>query len=112
MDLTNGSFEFSEFPNPNTVDFEKAAFTLEALKLNKRAFLRKARKQAYGDYKARLTEYIFQRNNGVHLTQTNKLIAELQAHSHPTVWKEMVRQKDFIPELQVLFNQAPEALSW
>jgi len=30
--------------------------------------------------------------------------------SHPTVWREMQRQQ--MPELETLFSQAPEALTW
>ena len=85
---------------------------LETLKLNKRAFLRKARKQAYGDYKARLTEYIFHRNSGSPQGQIDIMIEGIQKHSHPTVWKEMIRQRNHIAELQTLFNQAPEAINW
>jgi hypothetical protein len=36
----------------------------------------------------------------------------IQTKEHPSVWKEMVRQKDNIPVLQGLFNEAPEAISW
>jgi hypothetical protein len=31
---------------------------------------------------------------------------------HPTVWREMQRQAQLIPELRRLFEQAPEALTW
>jgi hypothetical protein len=31
---------------------------------------------------------------------------------HPTVWKEMKRQHNLIPELAQLFADAPEALEW
>lgn len=112
LDLSTGSFEFAELPDPATTDFLRAKYTLETLRLNKRAFLRKARKQAYGDYKARLTEYIFHRDVGVPRQQIDKMIQEIQSHSHPTVWKEMVRQRNHVPELQVLFNHAPEAITW
>ena len=40
------------------------------------------------------------------------MIEEIKTHSHPTVWKEMIRQRFLIPELQNLFNQAPEAIYW
>jgi hypothetical protein len=112
LDLNSGSFEFAELPVPNSTDYLRAKYTLETLRLNKRAFLRKARKQAFGDYKARLTEYIFHRNAGAPQLQIIKMIEELKTHSHPTVWKEMIRQRNHIPELQALFNQAPEAINW
>lgn len=112
LDLTTGSFEFAELPDKGTIDYLRAGFTLETLKLNKRAFLRKARKQAYGDFKARLTEYIFHKNSGSPSNQITNMITEIKTHSHPTVWKEMIRQRDLIPELQLLYNQAPEAINW
>lgn len=112
LDLQTGSFEFSELPDDTTTDYLRAKYTLEILHLNKKAFLRKARSKAYGDYKARLTEYIFHRDHGSPVVQTNKMIEEIQTHAHPTVWKEMTRQRNFIPELQVLFSQAPEAIYW
>ena len=112
LDLQNGSFEFSELPDINTIDYKRAKYTLETLRLNKRAFLRKARQQAYGDFKARLTEYIHHRNQIAPTSQINKMIEEIKTHSHPTVWKEMIRQRFLIRELQNLFNEAPEAINW
>jgi hypothetical protein len=112
LDLQTGSFEFAELPDPTSTDYLRANFTLEALELNKRAFLRKARKEAYGSYKARLTVYIHDKKNGTPQTQLNVMIDEIKTHSHPTVWKEMIRQRDYIVELQDLFNEAPEALEW
>ena len=32
--------------------------------------------------------------------------------SHPTVWREMQRQQQLMPELETLFSHAPEALTW
>ena len=112
LDLQNGSFEFAELPDINSIDYKRAKYTLQTLRLNKRAFLRKARQQAYGDFKARLTEYIHHRNQIAPISQINKMIEEIKTHSHPTVWKEMVRQRFLIPQLQNLFNQAPEAINW
>jgi len=112
LDLQTGSFEFAELPDPTTTDYLRAKYTLETLRLNKRAFLRKARKQAYGDYKARLTEYVFHRNSGSPQWQIDNIIEGIQMHSHPSVWKEMIRQRNHIAELQTLFNQAPEAIAW
>jgi len=112
LDLQTGSFEFAELPDSTTTDYQRAKYTLETLKLNKRAFLRKARKEAYGDFRARLTEYIHHKIQGTPKSQLDNMIEEIQSHSHPTVWKEMVRQRSFIPDLQRLFNQAPEALNW
>jgi hypothetical protein len=112
LDISSGSFELTEFPNPDSIEYKRAKFTLEVLKLGSKAFLRKARAQAYGNYKARLKEYIAERDSGVGQVILNKMAAELLSESHPTVWQEMKRQKDFVPEIQALFAQAPEALTW
>lgn len=40
------------------------------------------------------------------------MIIALQRMQHPTTWKEMQRQQQFIPELKELFDLAPEALDW
>lgn len=112
LDLLTGSFEFSELPDPGSTDYLRAKYTLETVRLNKRAFLRKARKQAYGDYKARLAEYIFHKKTGTPQLQIDEMIVGIKEHSHPTVWKEMVRQRDHVTELQTLFGQAPEAVNW
>ena len=113
LDLKTGSFTFSELPDENTIEFKRAKYTLEILRLNHRPHLKKARCEAYNAYKARLKEYIHDKVNG------NATPEELQAMmngiktaSHPTVWQEMKRQKDFVAELTPLFEQAPEALNW
>jgi hypothetical protein len=112
LDLQFGSFEFSEFPAPDTIEFKRAKFTLETLELTKKAFLRKAREYAYGDFKARLRAYIQDKENKVADNLLNQMIVEIKTHSHPTVWKEMIRQKDYIPALKSLFDKAPEAITW
>lgn len=112
LDLQAGSFEFSELPEDTTVEFKRAKHTLDVLQLNKKEFLRKARKYAYGDYKARLTEFIHCSKSGAPAAQLDKMVEEIKTHAHPTVWKEMIRQKDFISELKDLFDQAPQALLW
>lgn len=113
LDLSTGSFTFSELPDDDTVDFLRAHYTLKILRLNTRAFLKKARAEAYSAYKARLKEYISDRDNGTATPpQLDKMIESIKTASHPTVWHEMKRQKDFIPELTQLFAQASEALNW
>lgn len=38
--------------------------------------------------------------------------SEIKSHSHPTVWKELIRQRETLNQTNQLFQQAPEALSW
>lgn len=112
LDLQNGSFHFSELPDLGTIDYLRARYTLEILRLNKRAFLGKARKEAFQNYKARLTEYIIERNQGASSQQIDNIVLGIKEAGHPTVWQEMKRQSQFIPALKTLFDQAQEALTW
>jgi uncharacterized protein (TIGR02646 family) len=91
---------------------QKADYTIRVLRLNERDDLVRARKEAYGDYRARLKEYISERDNGASPNALANLIKALLRKNHPTVWAEMKRQRDFIPELSYLFAKAPEALNW
>jgi len=36
----------------------------------------------------------------------------IENHSHPTIWKEMIRQRAALPETNQLFQQVPEAIAW
>lgn len=90
---------------------KRAIYTIKTLKLN-RDLLLQARFEAYGDYKARLAYYISSRNNGEPAPKLEKMKHGILSKQHPTVWAEMKRQQDKIPELKALFDQAPEALGW
>ena len=120
LDLA-GTFKFVIIATTNTREYKKADYTYnDVLRLNheEREFLRQAREEAYGDYKARLSEYVQQRNAGSPAAKLQNMITQLQKKSHPTVWKEMQRyhQKGILQgvdvRLDALFAQAPEALSW
>lgn len=115
LDIQNNTFELTEFPDPIThpVEYSRANYTLEKLKLSTRAYLNTARRNAYGSFKARLNEYIKERNlpNPSQVVLSN-MINELKGEAHQTVWQEMKRQHQIIPELHTLFSTAPEALNW
>jgi hypothetical protein len=87
-------------------------YTIEILRLNDRDILPATRAEAYFSYRARLLEYITKRDAGAPQTELKKLISALQKMGHPTVWAEMKRQHELIPELGELFIKAPEALDW
>lgn len=90
----------------------RAKYTIDVLRLNARAHLVRARKNAYGNYRARLREYILKRDMAASQAMLNRLRAGLRREGHPTVWFEMKRQRQFVYELSELFAQAPEALQW
>lgn len=106
------SFYFVPLAVPGSREFTRAEYTINVLKLNSRAYLVRDRKNAHGNYRARLVEYIVRREQGVSRTHLNRLRDGLRGESHPTVWLEMKRQHTAILELNDLFTEAPEALNW
>jgi uncharacterized protein (TIGR02646 family) len=90
----------------------RAEYTIEILGLNSRNHLVRARQIAFGNYKARLFEYVLKKEAGATQTQLKPLIESLKGELHPTVWQEMIRQRSLHPELKDLFSRAPEALEW
>jgi len=96
----------------DTKEQERAKYTINVLRLNERDYLVEARAEAFGSYRARLSEYIHRKASGVEETQLDNLVQALQKMQHPTVWREMQCQQKLIPELKDLFDLAPEATSW
>ncbi|MCI0486337.1 MAG: hypothetical protein L0229_07025 [Blastocatellia bacterium] len=107
-----GTFYFLPIARPGSKEYRRANYTIEVLRLNERDVLPTARREAYGSYRARLSEYITKREGGAPENRLNALVQALQRMGHPTVWKEMKRQHRLLSELQELFEQAPEALDW
>lgn len=113
LDLIGKRYVFTEMNEDVThVDHKRAKYTIEVLGLNSRTYLVKARKTAYNNYRARLREYVQQRDAGANQQSLDELIENLKEEHHQTVWQEMKRQRNHIAELTTLFNQAQEALQW
>jgi hypothetical protein len=108
---------------------------VELLGLNARADLIRQRKAAHGWYISELRKYIAVRNTNsvAELTQVafgkidvdeNAIFAnekqrildlvkeDILSHSHPTVWKELIKQRVQLPKTNQLLNEAPEILTW
>jgi len=118
LDLAS-TFKFVIIKPVGTNDAQKAHYTFnEVLRLNEREFLRKARENAYINYKSRLGYYNSEKSKGVDQTKLNTLISNLKQEAHPTVWKEIQRQHtmDILKKIDVDLNnlliQSPEALTW
>jgi uncharacterized protein (TIGR02646 family) len=111
LDLRD-TFWFVERAKPGTVEYERAKYTISTLHLNTRDYLPRARRSAYLDYRAHLAQYAHSRGQGHPQEQLLRLAQEIQTRQHPTVWREMKRQHQDIPELKRLFEAAPEALGW
>jgi uncharacterized protein (TIGR02646 family) len=106
-----GTFFFLPLADPGTEAFERARYTIQVLRLNTREHLPAARAQAYKSYRARLKEYIAERDASAPHRRLNRIILGIRGMDHPTVWAEMKRQHGTRP-LHGLFTKAPEALRW
>ena len=111
LDLSN-EFRLTPFAdNEESIDWVRANYTIELLRLN-RDFVIRRRKKAYQHYMRRLIEMVKQKKNGAFEEREQQLQIELKTEIHPTVWEEMKRQKAFIPELEELFQELPEVFYW
>jgi uncharacterized protein (TIGR02646 family) len=111
LDLKD-TFLFLPRPGLKARDKEKAHYTIDTLGLNDRDYLPAARAEAYGNYRARLTEYRDWQASGRSATELARMVAAIQKMQHRTVWLEMKRQNNQIPDLAPLFAAVPEALTW
>lgn len=110
LDLV-GTFFFLPTIGLDALNAERARYTIDLLVLN-RDLLLAARREAYGSYRARLTEYRQLRDDGGDGASLRTMSQAIVASAHPTVWHEMQRWHSRIPELRRLFNDVPEALEW
>ena len=94
----------------SNIDYERAEFTINTLKLN-RDVLCHARGTAFYAYKALLHEYVTKRSIATH-QQLRKIENALKSTTHPTVWEEMKRKRSVLGNLNLLFTKAPESLNW
>jgi len=103
------TFELTPFPDLGLVAHRRAVYTIDVLRLNARDYLVKAREDAFRGYRARLHEYIHQRDSGASPRELARLKRGFRSAPHATVWYEMKRQHPHLPELAGLFRSAPEA---
>lgn len=136
LDLTNQLFVFTERPAEGTRDFHRATHTIKLLGLNARAALVAARKHAVRFYISRLENYANAKHSqdfqslksalnddfdsiddtADFIAEKERILASIKndilEHSHPTVWRELVRQRANLPKTNGLLNAAPESVDW
>ena len=136
LDLVNQLFVFTEKFPEGTREYKRANYTKNLLGLNTRAALVANRRNAAKFYVSRLEKYVAAKaaTTFQELTdainddwgaidhtkdfdlEKNRIIdsikSDILSYSHPTVWKELVRQRQNLPKTNSLFNQAPEAIVW
>jgi uncharacterized protein (TIGR02646 family) len=135
LDLLNRTFVFVEKFPEGTREYERAKYTIELLGLNSRGALKKARESAAIFFISRLEKYVnakkstnFQElkdavddfgsidETAVYIQEKARILESIKKtileNQHPTVWKEMMRQRSNLPKTNKLLNEAPEALTW
>ncbi len=111
LDLRD-TFEFTPIKTDGSEDELRAVYTIDILRLNERDYLVDARRNALGGFRARLREYVDTRNAGGSRSDLKLLREGIQRAPHPTVWAEMVRQRNYYQKIKVLFDAAPEAVGF
>lgn len=106
------TYLFTPLAAKGTRDHARADYTITTLRLNKRPELPRARREAYLDYVGRVRHYKHERDTKVSAFRLVELREAVQRRQHPTVWREMLRQREKLPELHALFADVPEAASW
>ena len=102
-----GSFYFLPLADAGTPNHLKAEFTITTLGLN-RDTLCVIRKIAYKNYRARMKEYVSEKQTGASAQTLHDLREQLWIEPHTTVLREMVRNLACLPDLVSLFAEAPE----
>lgn len=110
LDL-QGTFLLLPISTLSTRDRARAEYTKTLLPLNLDPLPRR-RRDAYGNYCARLTEYAAIAQQSATAAELERLREELMQLGHPTVFREMQRQHQVPGKHQQLFAQLPEAVLW
>ncbi|MCK8501856.1 hypothetical protein OWM54_22645 [Myxococcus sp. MISCRS1] len=111
LDLRD-TFFFRPKAPPGTEEYVRAEYTIGTLQLNQRELLPQARRAAYWDYMAHLSGYLRAKSQGLPQEHLDMLAGQVRTRQHPSVWLEMKRQHEKLPDLLLLFAQVPEALGW
>jgi hypothetical protein len=108
-DLVDGTFLFQPRYGltQNSINFQRATYTIQVLDLNRDVLLEGRRNGAL-NYRARLIEYQQEKLE----VKKKKFIENFKKMSYPTVWQEMKNQFQNIPSIHVLIKASPEILDW
>lgn len=135
LELNTGVFNIHPDCMENSRGFKKAEYTLRTLQLNKRSTLVEGRKATRNEYLNLLKQYVLAKqsldfqsleeavhgfpavNRTIPFSEekqniTTSIEQKIKTHRHPTVWRELVRQKDLHSFTRELFAKAPEVVLW
>lgn len=107
LDLTTGIF----VPRANLIEikFVRAEYTIEILGLNRRDYLTRARRNAYGGFLDSARQYVLRKTEGAPTAELRQRAKEISERHHQSVWAEMKRLAT-APEHAQIFTAAPELL--
>lgn len=105
LDLS-GTWLFNPRRGLSSRDAQRADITIRTLGLNTRDYLLGAREAAYNDYLAHLEAYVEAKRRVSH--DLSSRAERIEQRGHPTVWREMKRQRASYVNLSELFAAAPE----
>ncbi|MGO6984171.1 hypothetical protein [Rhizobium leguminosarum] len=110
-DVLEGTFNYLPAYDLAAADLARADFTINVLNLN-REVMRLARESAFTGFRARLREYVSEKNAGAGEQRLASLKNGVLGSSHLTVFSEMRRQRQILPDIAALLEQASEAMDW
>lgn len=107
LDLTTGIF----VPRAKLIEikFIRAEYTIEILGLNRRDYLTRARRNAYGSFLDSARQYVLRKMQDAPATELRQRTKEISERHHQSVWAEMKRLAT-APEHAPIFTAAPELL--
>lgn len=111
LDLVD-TFEITPRPGLGAWATDRAAWTIEHLKLNERPELIDARAGAYRCFVDHAKAHLYDLLVGAPAADLTRRRDALRRDDHPMVWHEMKRQRAHHPDLADLFTRAPELLDW
>ena len=95
----------------DSIDYQRAKYTIDILALNDRDYLVKGRRQGGLNYRYRLKEYQRDKDSLID-NQKQQFIKDFKEMNYPTVWQEMKKQRKYIPSIDALIKASPEILDW
>jgi 5-methylcytosine-specific restriction endonuclease McrA len=111
MELDPATGLFVEIGNSGGADYIRAESTIRILGLNRRDYLSKARRSAFGAYLNSAVQYIERKNAGAPRDELKRRRRELQDYPHPSVWFEIKRLAGQGVAYQDIPRFAPELLA-
>lgn len=97
LDILEKTFMVVPIHDPGTLEYDRAEFTINALRLN-REFLVEARRNAYTGFCDRIYRYVDCKLNGDEQALLDQRLFELRRTPHQTVRMEMRRQLGIIDQ--------------